>query len=258
MSSSLPPDLSKSPLPTSSHRPRTETAQISSNSSAQQGCSHLPTVIGVTGASGTILAFRLIRELLLRYYPVEVVFTEKALQVMHDETALQLRGHSPEEKCRSLLSAIDLGAEYLPYLQWFGNHDIAAPPASGTHRTQGMVVIPCSMGTLAKIATGISDSLLVRATDVTLKEHRKLIIVPRETPLSSIHLRHMLSLSEMGVRLIPPMLSFYLPAFHSLEGQISYTIAKVLDHLDVPHELSPRWGEVQSNETTTTTTTAIR
>jgi 4-hydroxy-3-polyprenylbenzoate decarboxylase len=99
------------------------------------------------------------------------------------------------------------------------------------------------MGTLGKIANGISDNLVTRSADVTIKEARKLIIVPRESPMSAIHLKNQLTLAQCGVVMIPPVLTFYLKEFHSLEGQINYTVGKVLDHLGLEHDLHPRWGD---------------
>jgi flavin prenyltransferase len=111
--------------------------------------------------------------------------------------------------------------------------------------THGMVIIPCSMGTLGRIANGITDTLVARAADVTMKEHRKLIVVPRESPFNQIHLRNLMTLSQCGAVILPPMLSFYLPDFGTIDGQINYTIGKVLDQLGFTHTLYTRWGQKQ-------------
>jgi flavin prenyltransferase len=202
-----------------------------------------PVVIAITGATGSILAFRLVKELLQMGYPIELIFTEKSIPVMVEELDFKLGGGHREAKARRVLREIDLPEAYLPQLVCYGNHELDAPSASGTHLTQGMVVLPCSMGTLGRIANGISDNLVARAADVTMKEGRKLILAPRETPLNAIHLENMLKLSRLGVTMIPPMLSFYLPDYHSLDGQIRYLIGKVLDHLGIDHQLYKRWGE---------------
>lgn len=200
-----------------------------------------PVVIGITGASGSILAFRLVKVLLDLDQPVEVIMTEKSQQVIFEEIGFKTAGDETQ-KAESLLDFLQLPRDRLPLLRIFANHRLDAPPASGTHLTAGMVVIPCSMGTLGRIAGGITDNLVSRSADVTLKENRRLILVPRETPLNQIHLRNLLTLSQCGAILIPPMLTFYQPDFNSLEGQILYILGKVLDHLGIEHQLHIRWG----------------
>lgn len=203
-----------------------------------------PVVVGVTGASGSILGLRLLFSLLQQGIPTDVIFTEKAVLVMQSETGFSLGGGTSEEKASRLAAFLQLAPQTAERIRCFPNHNVGAPPASGTYLHQGMVITPCSMGTLAKIAAGFSDSLITRAADVTLKEARKLILVPRETPLNAIHLENMLKLSRLGVRIIPPMLAFYQPEFmESIEGQLAYATGKVLDHLDLPHALHSRWGQ---------------
>jgi 4-hydroxy-3-polyprenylbenzoate decarboxylase len=119
--------------------------------------------------------------------------------------------------------------------------DIGASTASGSFRTSGMVIIPCSMGTLSGIAHGASDNLLERTADVMLKEGRPLILVPRETPLHAIHLENMLKLSRMGVRIIPAMPAFYQGP-QTLDDMVDFMVGKVLDSMGVEHELYKRWG----------------
>jgi 4-hydroxy-3-polyprenylbenzoate decarboxylase len=204
-----------------------------------------PLVLGITGASGTRLGLSLLTNLLLAKQPVYLVPTQKALLVMSQELPDLLEAElvkAPLAQRPALLChALGLPAEAAALLHWFSDANVGDKPASGTHLTRGMIVAPCSMGTLAKIAHGISDTLLTRSADVTLKEHRPLILMPRETPLNSIHLKNMLSLSEMGVRLIPPMLAFYSPEFATLEGQLAYLSGKVLDQLGIEHTLHTRW-----------------
>ncbi len=206
-----------------------------------------PVVLGLTGASGSILGLRLLKELLLLNVPVDVIFSEHAGLVMQQELGVSVEGNTLDEKKASLLRLLKLDAStYHGLLTLYSNKNIGAKPASGTHLHRGMIIAPCSMGTLAHIAQGMSDSLLTRAADVTLKEGRRLILVPRETPLNAIHLQNMLTLSQLNVRLIPPMLSFYSPDFLSLEGQILYTVGKVLDQLDLEHQLYERWQGLSS------------
>jgi flavin prenyltransferase len=206
---------------------------------------HHPIIVGITGASGSVLGFRLVAELLRLQQPVELVMTEKSAMVVATEIGLKL-GASPTSlaKSQAIISHLDLPESCVPLLSVHGNQRLDAPPSSGTHLTRGMVVIPCSMGTLGRIANGISDNLVCRAADVTLKEGRKLILVPRETPLNAIHLNNMLTLARMSVVMIPPMLSFYLPVFtQSVDGQIDYTLGKILDQLGLTHTLHERWGK---------------
>lgn len=199
-----------------------------------------PIVVGITGASGSVLGFRLIEELLRLDQAVELVMTEKSYQVIFEETGLKVGG---TDKAGTVVRHLNLPEKYTEHLQVFENNRLDAPPSSGTHLTQGMVIIPCSMGTLGRIANGITDNLVARSADVTMKEHRKLVIVPRESPLNQIHLKNLLTLSQCGVVVIPPMLSFYLPDFGTMEGQINYTVGKVLDQLGFEHDLYTRWGK---------------
>lgn len=202
-----------------------------------------PIVVGITGASGSVLGFRLIEELIRLEQQVELVMTEKSYQVIFEETGLKIGG---QEKNLTVIRHLGLPDGRVEQLKVFENHRLDAPPSSGTHLTQGMVIIPCSMGTLGRIANGITDNLVSRSADVTLKEHRKLVIIPRESPLNQIHLRNLMTLSQCGVVIIPPVLSFYLSDFGSLEGQINYTIGKVLDQFGFEHDLYTRWGQQQT------------
>ncbi|MCE3234511.1 MAG: aromatic acid decarboxylase [Vampirovibrio sp.] len=199
-----------------------------------------PVVVGITGASGSVLGFRLIEELILLDQVVELVMTEKSYQVIFEETGFKVSG---QDKALRIIQHLNLPESRAQQLQVFENNRLDAPPSSGTHMTQGMVVIPCSMGTLGRIANGITDTLVARAADVTLKEHRKLIVVPRESPFNQIHLRNLTTLAQCGAVILPPMLSFYLPDFGTIEGQINYTIGKVLDQLGFTHNLYTRWGQ---------------
>ncbi|MEM0951899.1 MAG: UbiX family flavin prenyltransferase [Cyanobacteria bacterium P01_H01_bin.74] len=197
-----------------------------------------PIVVGITGASGSILGFQLIQELLILDQPVSLIMTEKSYQVIFEETGLKLGGR---DKSRKVIQHIQLDDDKVDLLSVYENHRLDAPASSGTHLTGGMAVIPCSMGTLGRIANGITDTLVARAADVTLKEHRKLIVVPRESPLNQIHLKNLMTLSQCGAVILPPMLSFYLPDFGSIDGQINYTVGKVLDQLGFEHTLYTRW-----------------
>ncbi|WP_100372698.1 UbiX family flavin prenyltransferase [Bacillus sp. FJAT-45037] len=190
--------------------------------------------VGITGASGGLYGVRLTQELLRQSYKVHLVLTEAAWQVFREE--LQLDTSNREQVITDLFG--DRPGE----LHTHDLHDYAAPIASGSYRSAGMIIIPCSMGTLSGIAHGASGNLLERTADVMLKERRKLVICPRETPLHQIHLENMLTLSKMGATILPAMPGYYhLPK--TIDDLINFLVGKALDSLGVEHELFTRWGE---------------
>lgn len=203
-----------------------------------------PLIVGITGASGSVIGFRFVAFALQLGLSVELVMTEKALLVTFEELGLKLGGKTEADKARQLLQHLELPETFADRLHIHPNHKLDAPPASGTHRTLGMVVIPCSMGTLGRITHGIGDTLLTRAADVTLKEARPLILVPRECPLNLIHLKNLVAVAEAGAKVVPPVMTFYLPDFQSMDGQLRYICGKVFDLLGVDHQLHKRWGEL--------------
>ena len=214
----------------------------------------LPVVVGITGATGSILGFELIKTLLQMGQPVDMIISDKSYQVIFEEMGISMPKSMDAQK-QAVLNYIELpDSRYTPLLNCYGNQQLGAKPASGTYLTRGMVVIPCSMATLGKLACGISDNLVTRSADVTLKERRPLLVIPRESPFNRIHLENMLRLHDAGATVIPPVLSFYQEAFMSLEGQISYTIGKVLDHLGLTeHTAYTRWGSQASYTSSTAT-----
>jgi 4-hydroxy-3-polyprenylbenzoate decarboxylase len=127
-------------------------------------------------------------------------------------------------------------------VRWWDHADFYAPIASGSHLTDGMVIAPCSMKTAAAVAHGLSSGLIERAADVTLKERRPLIVVPRETPFSVIHLENLLALARAGAHVVPAMPAFYHQP-KSIDDLVAFVVGRILDHLGVPHTLVPRWGE---------------
>lgn len=184
-------------------------------------------IVGISGASGIVLALKTLQGLITAGYHIDLVITGAALATAKQELGLstpkKLLGSFPDE-------SVTLHSLY----------DFAAAIASGSYKAEGMIIVPCSMSTLAAVALGLSDNLLRRAADVCLKERRPLVLVPRETPLSAIHLRHMLSLTEMGAHIVPPMPAWYnLP--QSLNDVEDFIVGKVLDTLKIPHSLYPSW-----------------
>ncbi|MCR8642293.1 UbiX family flavin prenyltransferase [Paenibacillus sp. N1-5-1-14] len=195
-------------------------------------------VVGITGASGAIYGIRLCEELLKREIPLHIVVTEAGWRVLREELGWQTSQRKEA-----------LEAHFAPFGGTYQYHpiaDIGASIASGSFRTEGLVVMPCSMGTLSGISRGASDNLLERTADVMLKERRRLILVPRETPLHAIHLENMLSLAKMGVSIIPAMPAFYHGP-KSLDDIVGFLVGKVMDNMGIDHQLFNRWGE-QANE----------
>ena len=184
-------------------------------------------VVGMSGASGAILGIRLLQELQKADIETHLVLSDWAKRTIELET-----DYTVEDVC--LLASRVHAAD-----------DMAACISSGSFQTDGMVLVPCSMKTLSAVANGFSYNLIVRAADVTLKERRPLVIVPRETPLSSIHLRNMLSLSNDGAILLPPCIGFYTRP-KDLEQMIDHIIGKILDVLHVEHQLYKRWDGAET------------
>lgn len=194
--------------------------------------------LAMTGASGARYGLRLLECLLNAGRQVQLMVSSPAQVVIGMETDLKLPGRGSEMQTF-------LTAHYRArpgQLRVFGNDQWTAPLASGSNAPYAMVVCPCTSGTLAAIAHGSSDNLLERAADVAIKERRKLIVVPRETPFSAIHLENMLTLARLGVTILPASPGFYHQP-RGIEDLVDFVVARVLDHLDVDHGLMPRWGE---------------
>lgn len=194
--------------------------------------------LGITGASGVQYSFRLLEQLLKVDCKVYLMISKAAQVVIGMETDLSLPGRAAE--IQKFLTEKYQAAE--GRLQVFGEDEWTAPVASGSNRVNAMVVCPCSMGALSAIACGASNNLLERAADVMLKERKKLIIVPRETPYSDIHLENMLKLSRMDAVIVDANPGFYNQP-KSVDDLVDFVVAKILDQLGVEHELQPKWGE---------------
>ena len=191
--------------------------------------------VAITGASGSIYGIRLLEELLKAGCHVNLVISETGREVLLHETGIDLRGTEEEAREKALIHFKNKGS-----LTFFDNSNLFASVSSGSHRTNGMIIAPCSMGTLGRIASGHSQKLIERTADVMLKEKRRLILVPRETPLNQIHLENMLKLSKIGVDIVPAMPAFYQkPA--SLDDLVNFVIGKTLDLLGIEHSLFERW-----------------
>jgi len=193
-------------------------------------------IIGITGASGAIYGVTLCRRLLAAGCRLHLVISDAGWRVLSEEL-----GWDGTRRQAALEDAFGEAASD-GRIVLHPLSDIGAPIASGSFLCEGMAVVPCSMGSLSAIAHGASDNLLTRAADVMLKEGRKLLLVPRETPLSAIHLENMLKLARLGARIIPAMPAFYHKP-ETLEDLVNFVVGKVMDNMGIPHNLFSRWGE---------------
>lgn len=194
------------------------------------GSSNEPWVLAITGASGAPYVVRLLEVLVGAVVPVQLIVSSHGWRLLETESGLasleQLRGAT--------------GGDW-PSVEVFDDGDRGARPASGSARSAGMVICPCSMGTVSAIANGTSRSLIERAGDVALKERRPLILVPRETPLSLIHLRNLTVVAEAGGTVLPAAPGFYhRPA--AVTDLVDFVVQRILDHMKVDVELTPRWS----------------
>jgi 4-hydroxy-3-polyprenylbenzoate decarboxylase len=191
----------------------------------------------MTGASGGLYGLRLLGCLLEAGAPVYLMLSDAARIVLSMECGLSLPKR-PADVAHELAARFNAPAGRL---QVFGEQEWTAPVASGTARVRAMVICPCTTGCLSAVAVGASDTLIERAADVMLKEHRKLVLVVRETPLSAVHLRHMLTLADMGAVVMPASPGFYHGPVR-LEDLVDFMVARVLDQLDLPQDLLRPWG----------------
>lgn len=194
--------------------------------------------LAFTGASGAQYGLRLLQCLVAADCRVHVMISKAAQIVMATETDLKLPGNTP-----AMQEVLTRYAGARPgQVLVFGREDWFSPPASGSGEKAPLVICPCSTGTLSALATGASNNLIERAGDVALKERRQLILVPREAPYSEVHLENMLRLTRMGAVIMPASPGFYhQPA--SVGDLVDFIVARLLDHLGLPQDLMPRWGE---------------
>ena len=191
-----------------------------------------PIVVAITGASGAPYAVRLLESLATAERRVWLIVSGHGFRLLQTEMGI---GDAAALRAR-------VGSERFDrWITMFDDHDRGAAPASGSTRTLGMVICPCSMGTIAAISQGTSRSLVERAADVMLKERRRLIVVPRETPYSTVHLENMLRLTQAGAVVMPASPGFYHQP-RGIDDLVNFVVARVLDHLEVEHALVRRWG----------------
>ena len=198
-----------------------------------------PYALALTGASGMPYALRLLEVMLRGGHRIDLMVSAPGQVVIGMETDLKLPGRSAEMR-RFLVKRYDVDEAQL---RVFGREEWTAPLASGSSAPKAMVVCPCTTGTLASIAAGLSNNLIERAADVVIKEGRKLILVPREMPFSAIHLENMLKLARLGVVIMPPNPGFYQGA-KSVDDLVDFVVARILDQLGIDNTLAPRWGDI--------------
>ena len=197
----------------------------------------LPLVVSITGASGAPYAVRLLQALAAGAQPTWLIVSEHGFRLLEMES-----GIASVDALRDRVGAAAWDAS----VRVFSDRDRGALPASGSVQTKGMVICPCSMGTVAAIATGTSRSLIERAADVALKERRRLVVVPRETPYSDIHLENLLRLTRSGAIVLPASPGFYHRPTR-VEELVDFVVARILDHVGVSHDL-PRWSGGQDGK----------
>jgi len=193
--------------------------------------------VAISGASGAPYAYRVLQTLVKGGHIIYLCISGDGLSILNDETELKLKGSETD-----IQSALERHFKAPKgQITYYDENHMYAIIASGSVRVDAMVVVPCSMKTLASIANGFASNLIERAADVMIKEKRKLILVPRETPLSAIHLRNMLALAEVGCHIIPAMPAFYHHPKH-ISDMVDFIAGRVLDSMGVENDLSPRWG----------------
>lgn len=192
-------------------------------------CASLRLIVAITGASGVIYGKRLLEVLKEKKVETHLIVSKAAEKVIEHELEMTKKDL---ERLASHVYSVD---------------DLSAPFMSGSFQTDGMIIIPCTMKTLAGIASGYSDNLILRAADVTLKERRKLIVVPRESPLSVVHLRNMLEVAKLGVFVVPAMPAYYHKP-KRIDDLVDFVVGKVLDCLGLEHKLFKRWTGVKTKK----------
>ncbi len=199
-------------------------------------------IVAISGASGSIYGIRLVMELIKSDVEVHLCLSDQSFSIVKTETGIDLSGINVRESEDKIQKHFN--SEQINY---YSNGNLAAPISSGSFKTDGMIVVPCSMKTLAGIAHGYAGNLIVRAADVVMKEGRKLILSPREMPFNTIHLENMLKLSRMGVTIAPPIPAFYQKP-ENMDNIIEFVVGKLLDSAGIEHRLFKRWDGVMKQD----------
>lgn len=194
--------------------------------------------VGMTGASGHAYAERLVRTLVAAGQHVDLAVTGAGVQVLRHELGIEA---APDGRLAPGDLAGWLGDDVAEHVESYGNAEVGAPPSSGTHLSGGVVLCPCSMGTLARVSAGFSSNLVERVADVALKEGRPLVVVPREAPLSEIHLENLLRLARLGAAIVPAAPGFYHRP-KSIDDLVGHLVDKIVDRLGVARSGGVRWS----------------
>ncbi len=191
-------------------------------------------ILAISGASGPIIGLQVLKNL-SKTAEVYLVISSNSFQIIKEETGFDWFSSKSKEIEKKIREYADSDRIY-----YYADSDLTAPISSGSFLTSGMLVVPCSMKTLASIANGYASNLIERAADVTIKEGRPLLLSPREMPLSSIHLENMLKLARLGVKIVPPIPAFYHKP-ESVDDVVNFIAGKILDSFGIEHELFQRW-----------------
>jgi flavin prenyltransferase len=191
-------------------------------------------VFAISGASGSVIGLRLLREL-VTVSEVYLIISSQSFSIIREETGSDWMAGSDSAIQKKIRAS--LGSKKINYCN---EHNMAAPVSSGSFKTDGMFIVPCSMKTLAGVATGYTENLIQRAADVTLKEGRPLLLSPREMPFSAIHLENMLKLARLGVKIVPPIPGFYHGP-RSIDDLVDFMAGKILDSMGIEHNIFKRW-----------------
>ncbi|MFZ6017154.1 MAG: UbiX family flavin prenyltransferase [Nitrospirota bacterium] len=200
-------------------------------------------ILAITGASGSIFGIKVLEEL-LKTSEVHLIISSQSFSIIKDETGIDWRiKESSKFKVQSSQFTENVIRKHFgtKRLLFYEDTDMEAPVASGSFKTDGMLVVPCSMKTLSSIANGYANNLIERTSDVTIKEGRQLLLSPREMPFSAIHLENMLKLARLGVKIVPPVPAFYHKP-KDINEIIDFIVGKILDSIGVEHNLFKRWG----------------
>ena len=193
-----------------------------------------PVILAITAASGIIYGLRILEFLMKNDYKAELVISSKAYYIFEQELGIEI-SHNRNAIKEQLYDYLDIDN-----LKIWLDDELWAGPASGSYKTAGMIIAPASMATVASIAAGMSENLITRIADVMIKESKNLVIVPRETPFSPVHLENMLKLSRLNVKIVPPIIGFY-GKIKTLEDGIDFAVGKILDAAGIPNDLYERW-----------------
>jgi flavin prenyltransferase len=192
-------------------------------------------VFALTGATGPVLGIRVLREI-VKISEVHLLISSQSFPIIRQETGIDWHGDTEKDVQRKVRKSL-----HSENIHYYHEMDLSAPVSSGSFKTEGMFIVPCSMKTLSGVANGYTENLIQRAADVTIKEGRHLVISPREMPFSAIHLENMLKLARLGVKIVPPVMGFYHEP-GTIEDMVDFAAGKILDLMGIEHDIFRRWG----------------